>query len=109
MAYTNGYPRSKAHFATILRPFPCRQRKGYVLMYQTEYDPRETTKVVQRMKDEGYLHLASPNKLELVDSPEQTRIKDVEYFDPMTLIRSYVGHDPKRYIIWIRYSYTVEK
>lgn len=64
-----------------------------MLMNRTDYDPREITKVVQRMKDEGYLHHASQNKLTLVDSPEQTRIKCVEYFDPMTLIRSYVGHN----------------
>lgn len=65
-------------------------------MIQTDYDPKETTKVVQRMKDEGYLQLASQNKYVLADSPEQTRIKQIEYFDPMTLIRSYVGDNLKK-------------
>lgn len=48
------------------------------------------------MKDEGYIALDDKNDFVLVHSCEQARIKDLEYFNPMTLIRTYVGQGLKK-------------
>lgn len=45
------------------------------------------------MKDEGYLALDEKNDFVLVHSFEQARIKDLEYFNPMTLVKVYVRHE----------------
>lgn len=50
-----------------------------------------TALIIQKMKDEGYVALNEKNEFALVHSCEQARIKDLEYFNPMTLIRIYVG------------------
>lgn len=47
------------------------------------------------MKDEGYIALNEKNDFVLVRSLEQARIKDLEYFNPMTLLKIYVGHELK--------------
>lgn len=45
------------------------------------------------MKDEGYIALNEENDFVLVHSFEQARIRDLEYFNPMTLVKIYVGHE----------------
>lgn len=45
------------------------------------------------MKDEGYISLDEKDDFVLVHSFEQARIKNLEYFNPMTLIKTYVGHE----------------
>lgn len=54
-----------------------------------------TASIIQRMKDEGYIALDEKNDFVLVRSFEQARIKDLEYFNPMTLVKIYVGHELK--------------
>lgn len=54
-----------------------------------------TALIIQKMKDEGYIALDDKNEFVLVHSCEQARIKDLEYFNPMTLIRTYVGQGLK--------------
>lgn len=55
-----------------------------------------TALIIQKMKDEGYIALNEKNEFVLVHSCEQARIKDLEYFNPMTLIRTYVGQGLKK-------------
>lgn len=55
-----------------------------------------TALIIQKMKDEGYIALDDKNEFVLVHSCEQARIKDLEYFNPMTLIRIYVGQGLKK-------------
>lgn len=55
-----------------------------------------TALIIQKMKDEGYIALDDKDEFVLVHSCEQARIKDLEYFNPMTLIRTYVGQGLKK-------------
>lgn len=48
------------------------------------------------MKDEGYIAVDKRNDFVLVHSFEQARIKGLEYFNPMTLVKIYVGRDLKK-------------
>lgn len=60
------------------------------------YDLNATVLIIQKMKDEGYIALNEKNEFALVYSCEQARIKNLEYFNPMTLIRTYVGQGLKK-------------
>lgn len=55
------------------------------------YDGKATAGIVHRMKEEGYLSMATKTRLQLVDSPEQTITKNRDYFNPMTLIKQFVS------------------
>ena len=68
-------------------------------------DARTTAQIIQQMKDEGYLTLGTKSRLVLVDSVEQTKIRNHDYCNPMTLIKIYVSfrHRPGKDIYFNLY------